>query len=169
MTTPNIHETGPATEPTTDPTGQAPGDETTDENEPGDEIQDPAAVLKALKKANTEAASLRKRLQAIEDAGKTEAQRRDEENARLKTENQSSTLRALKLEVALDMELPKTLALRLQGTTEDELRADAKELLATLGHTGNGKPPAVQMDGGAGKPPPKAGDMNALIRQKAGR
>lgn len=169
VTTPNIHDTGSATE-TTDPTGQAPG-ETTDENENDDdtEVRDPAAVLKALKKANTEAASLRKRLQAIEDAGKTEAQRRDEENARLKTENSEATLRALRLEVGMELGLPKTLALRLQGTTEEELRADAADLQKTIGSTNGGKPPPVQMDGGAGKPAPTGGDMNAEIRKKLGR
>lgn len=171
MTTPNIHDTGSATETTTDPTGQAPGEETTDENENGDEteIKDPAAVLKALKRANTESASLRKRLQAIEDAGKSEAQRRDEENARLKTENQETTLRALRLEVGMELGLPKTLALRLQGSTEEELRADAADLQKTIGSTSGGKPPAVTLDGGAGKPPPAAGDMNAQIRKRLGR
>ncbi len=170
MTTPNIHATGSATETTEDPTGQAPGEETTDENENGEdaEIRDPAGLLKAHKKANAENASLRKRLQAIEDAGKTEAQRRDEENARLKTENSEKDLRALRLEVGLDLGLAKTLALRLQGSTEEELRADATELLKLTGST-NGKPPAVPMDGGAGKPPPATGDMNSLIRKRLNR
>lgn len=57
----------------------------------------------------------------------------------------AATLDSLKQKVAVDMKLPPSLARRLQGATEEELKADGAKLLAELGPRepvgGGGNPP----------------------------
>ena len=93
----------------------------------------------ALKEANKEAASRRKRLEELEAQ---EAQRKEA----AMTETEKATKRAAELEaklkayerteaqrkVAEKVGLPAALATRLQGETPEELEADAKALLETL-------------------------------------
>jgi len=69
------------------------------------------------------------------------------ENANLKAkmaENESSNLENLKAKIATDLKLPPSLAGRLQGETEDELKADGEKLLKELG--------PKEAAGGAGNP-----------------
>ena len=93
----------------------------------------------ALKEANKEAAARRKRLEELEAA---EAKRKEAEM----TETEKATKRAQELEAKLkayeltEMQraaaekagLPANLAKRLQGSTAEELEADAKALADTL-------------------------------------
>ncbi len=95
-----------------------------------------AKVQAALKEANREAAERRKKLDAYE---KAEAERKQAEmteveraNAKMKEyETKLATLErdALVRRVADETGLPAALASRLQGATEEELKADAAKLL----------------------------------------
>lgn len=60
-------------------------------------------------------------------------------------EMKALSLKALRRQIATDTGLPGGLADRLQGETEEELKADAAALLSTLPATG-----APPLDGGAG-------------------
>lgn len=78
-------------------------------------------------------------------------------------------LRAMRLEVALDKGLPKSLALRLRGDTQEEAEEDADELLKLV------KAPEEPKfkggaDGGTGGPAPKdkSPDFGDWVRQQAG-
>jgi hypothetical protein len=58
------------------------------------------------------------------------------ENEQLKAkiaENEASNLDTLKAKIATDLKLPPSLAGRLQGTTEAELKADGEKLLKEIG------------------------------------
>lgn len=94
-----------------------------------------AKMQAALKEANKEAATRRKQLEAYE---KAEAERKAAEMteteklaAKLKeyeTKLAQAERAALVRKVADEAGLPAQLAIRLQGDTEDELRADAEKL-----------------------------------------
>ena len=81
------------------------------------------------------------------------------ENEQLKTklaENEAANLDTLKQKVAVDLKMPPTLAGRLQGASEKELRADGEKLLKELGP----KEPV----GGAGNP---AGEVKKPLTREA--
>lgn len=100
-----------------------------------DEFKSPEskqAVLADLAKARAEARAAKEQLQAIEDANLSElekAQKAASEAASRLAEFESANLRQ---RVALDKGLPASLVSRLQGTTEDEVAADADALLALI-------------------------------------
>lgn len=75
---------------------------------------------------------------------------------------QAANTELLRYRVAAKAKLSPELAERLKGGTEEELLADAKELLKLVGPQG---PP--DFDGGARKTA-KTNDMNQVIRQAAG-
>ena len=83
----------------------------------------------ATAKANADAA---KRLAEIEEAQKTAEQKAADKAATTERERDAAKLDALRLSVALDKGLTKVQAKRLIGTTEEELAADADELLASF-------------------------------------
>lgn len=90
-----------------------------------------------------QAAAAEKRLAELEDRDKSDLERA-QENARAATERANAAeLRALRAEVAARKGLTANQAKRLQGTTEEELEADADELVAAF------RPP---------DPPPPNGD-----------
>ena len=70
-------------------------------------------------------------------------------------------LRALKLEVAFESDLPKNLAMRLVGNTREELLADAKAVAEALP-----KPHPDLQQGGT--PPPDAPNPNDALRALIG-
>ena len=73
------------------------------------------------------------------------------ENATLKekvAEHEKTSLDSLKAKIATDLKLPPSLAGRLQGTNEAELKADGEKMLKEIGP----KEPV----GGAGNPPGEA-------------
>lgn len=76
---------------------------------------------------------LRAKVQEFEDAGKSDAERRDEKLASTEKENGSLKSENARLKVALDLRLTASQAKRLVGETEEELKADAEELLASFG------------------------------------
>lgn len=112
--------------PTTDDASSATDDA---QNKPEQKPGDVAAMEAALKKANKEAETHRKRIKELEDKDKSELQRTTDERDEHKTARAGAELRALQLEVALDKGLTATQAKRLIGTTRDELEADAEELV----------------------------------------
>lgn len=93
----------------------------------------------ALKEANKESASRRKRLEELEAAEtkRKEAEMTEAEKAQQRAnalEAELKTLKRIEMQrtAAEKVGLPATLAKRLQGDTEEELEADAKALLETL-------------------------------------
>ncbi|MFA7094827.1 MAG: hypothetical protein WC116_10035, partial [Thermovirgaceae bacterium] len=71
-------------------------------------------------------------------------------------ENESKTLDSLKAKIVTDLKLPPSLAGRLQGTTEAELKADGEKLLKELGPR--------EPVGGGGQPP---GDVKKPLTREA--
>lgn len=125
-----------------------------------------SAAEKTATAAQKKADDLAKRLQAFEDRDKTEAQRLAERAQTAESEATKAQARLLRYEVADAKKLPAKWASRLQGSTKEELEADADTLLKELGESQQRQSP--NYDGGVRKPAPAPTDMNALIRQKAG-
>lgn len=113
----------------TEPTG----DETTDQQPPAQE--DTTDWKAEARKWETRAKTNKGKadqFDQLQQASKTEEQKQADRLADLETSAKTATAKALRLEIALDLGLPKAWAGRLQGDTEDELRADAKAILADL-------------------------------------
>jgi membrane protein involved in colicin uptake len=111
-----------------------------------------AAELERLRAAEAELAQRKaaelsetERLQKERDDAATEA-------AAAKAAAEQATRRALVLEVAADKGLTPAQAARLQGSTKEELEADAEALLSLFSGAGSG-----QGNGGMGTPPPRSG------------
>lgn len=116
--------------------------------------------------------SVRNSLKEFEDRDKTEAEKRAEREAELEKQATSAAAKALRYEVAAEVGLPLNLAGRLQGSTAEELKADAENLKQQFGLAANGdEPPAggPGFDGGVRRPVARPKSMNGLIRQAAGR
>jgi hypothetical protein len=93
----------------------------------------------ALAKANKEAASYRIKAQKAEEekqkrkeAEMTELERLQQQLSDIQAERDNLRLDMLRKRVAAAVGLPDILAGRLQGETEEELKADAEALLETL-------------------------------------
>jgi hypothetical protein len=119
-------------ETTTPAPEAAPADATTDApaevvvDAPADDVTtfDPEKALAKIRKQNAENAALRAAKKAAED--KAAANQADASEApKLREQN-------MRLEVALELGLPMSLAKRLQGSTAEEMKADAEELLAQV-------------------------------------
>ena len=103
-----------------------------------------ARIRAALAKANKEAERLRLKEKEREDAQLSEVEKakRDADEARIELEKlRSAKVRA---DIALELGLPAKWVGRLQGDTEDELRADAAEILADLNKPKKPAPDASQ-------------------------
>ena len=125
-----------------------------------------AAAEKTATSAAKERDKLAARLQELEDRDKTDAQKLAERAQVAEAEAAKASSKLLRFEVASDKKLPAGWANRLQGSTKEELEADADALLKELGETRQRQSP--DYDGGVRKPAPASTDMNALIRQAAG-
>lgn len=147
-TTPEQQTTPPADDKPAEP--PKPTEPSGDQKPQDRELSDLRA---ALKKANKEAEQSRLKLKEVEDRDLSEmekAQRRAEKAEKDLSDLQTSTL---KQRVALEKGLPANLVGRLQGSTEEELAADADELLGLVKTNGTPKPDPSQ---GA-----RGGDPNA--------
>lgn len=113
-------------------------------------------------KANADKA---KKFDDLEAERKTEAEKLTDRATEAERNAAAAELRATRFEVAAEKGLPIELAPRLQGSTKDELLADADVLLTQVGP---GKPKAPSLDGGARKTASGKSDMNDIIRQAAG-
>ena len=124
------------------------GDSAGDTDSTAASAEDIKKMQSALRKANKEAETFRLKLKEIEDRDKSETEKLTERTRELEGNLTSAEQRALRLEIALDKGIPKTIANRLQGSTREEMEADADELLKTLGGTGT-KKHSASFDGGA--------------------
>lgn len=88
---------------------------------------------KARRDAEKKAKDLEDRLKEIEDKDKSEVERLTARNTELENALGAATVQRDRFKVALDKGLTATQAKRLVGDTEDDLAADADELLADLG------------------------------------
>jgi hypothetical protein len=125
---------------------EASGEETTgEEDAAGKENEsafDEAQAKAKIKKANSEAANLRKRLkdleplakkaQELEDAQKSESEKSTEARTKAEKAAADATQEAARLRVALNKGLTEVQAKRLIGESQEELEADADELLASF-------------------------------------
>jgi hypothetical protein len=103
-----------------------------------------ARIRAALAKANKEAERLRLKEKEREDAQLSEIEKakRDADEAKIELEKlRSAKVRA---DIALELGLPAKWVGRLQGDAEDELRADAAEILADLNKPKKPAPDASQ-------------------------
>lgn len=146
---PAAPETEPADPPEPTPTPEPTG--TGDAPATGDRLPDDHPVVKALKKANEEAAAARKKVKEYEDQGKSETQRLNDDLAAQRKRADEAETKALRLEVAAAKGLNAAQAKRLVGSTREELEQDADEILEAF--------PAAAPSGGGGEsggatPPP---------------
>lgn len=110
-----------------------------------------AAERSAAKQARQDLAAAQDRIKELEDAGKSEEQRREDASKALQSENSSlkSTVEQrdallLRYDVAAAKGLDLDAAKRLQGTTREDLEADAD---AWIDRWGQGTPGAQQQRG----------------------
>lgn len=120
----------------------------TDEESTDEEFDSKKALAK-IRKQNQENQSLRKRLKEIEDANKSEDEKRTERLSTLEKAATEYELKAARLEVAIDKGLTAAQAKRLVGSTKEELEADADELLETFGSKRLSRKPNEQLRGGS--------------------
>jgi len=124
------------------------------------------AMETALRKANKEAENARIKLKEYEDRDKSESERAAERIAAAEQRAIEAERSSLRLRIAANKNLPPKLADRLHGDTEDEMSADADELLAELGNRNGGtKVPA----GPRNDQPTTETDMSSLIRERMRR
>lgn len=120
---------------------------------------------KARRDADRRATEAERRAKELEDKDKTEVQRLTDENADLKKQLATVTVSSARLKVAIEKGLTATQAKRLVGDTEEDLAADADELLADLGaKPGGGDKP----DGDETKPPPAGGKPREQLKPGSG-
>lgn len=115
-------------------------------------------------KAHSSAAQ---RLAEIEEAQKTAEQKLTDRATAAEREAEQARTKLLRYEIAAKKKLPAEWAARLQGSTPEELEADADQLLQALGAQQQRQTPSY--DGGVRKPAPAPTDMNTLLREMAGR
>lgn len=123
---------------------------------------DAARALEKIRKSNAEARQLRERAKAAEQKA-TEA---GELAARVPELEQ----RALRAELAVDLGIPLDLAARIQGTTLDEMRADAEKLLALVAPKAAPKQsrPVESLQPGSGRGADMSVDDQIAAAQAAG-
>lgn len=152
----------------TEETSETEGQEQEQETEQKTRTEIPPEVAAALRKANKEAETARRRLKELEDRDKNETQKATDRATQAEKDAAEARAAYLRLKVGTTKGLAPSIAERLHGDTEEEMAADADALLAALkSANGNGRPGSF--DAGAKSSPPAAEDMNALIRRAAGR
>jgi len=112
----------------------------------GDEVAKWKALARKHEARAKAGAAAEKRLAELEDANKSELQRAAESARSWQERAEAAELRAMRAEVAARKGLTAAQAKRLQGSTEEELEADADELLSAF----QAEPPT---NGTAGLPP----------------
>lgn len=115
------------------------------------------------------AAEKARKYDELEEANKTEQQKRDDAAAETAKQRDEATAKLAKLEAALAAGLPHTAAPRLVGTTPAELKKDAEAYaaeLAAAGGTRQTRRTTSDADKGGSGPD---GGMSSLIRRAAGR
>lgn len=100
----------------------------------------PPEVKKALREANKEAETLRRKLKEIEDRDKTEAQRLADRAAAAEAELTALRTESVRARVALAKGLPADLLEFLTASDEESLSEQADRLLARLAPAAPGRP-----------------------------
>lgn len=112
---------------------------------------DPARAQEKIRKQNQENASLRAAKKAAEDQAASAADRAKElETTAAKVPDLETRL--LRAEIALEFGIPPKLAKRLQGSTREEILADAEDLLADVAPTPKSPRPVESLSPGSGRP-----------------
>lgn len=147
-----------------DSEGDVPGDDSEDEDGGDDSAGewDRERAMRKIRKSNQEAKSQRERAKAAEEKAKRAG---DFEKRALDAE-----ARLLRLEVGADVGLPASLASRLQGSTKEELLADAEELMKLVAPSKPSGKPKPNLKGGA-KPSEDDGELSAaeIVKRAKGR
>ncbi len=140
---------------------------------PDDDGVDPkvAAVLskerRAARDAVRRADAAESKLRELDDAKKSDVDKANERAQRAEERLAQVESRALRAEVAAAKGLPANLAARLQGSTRDEIEADADDLLAVVGTPKT--PSRRDPDQGRRDTPARgAADMNSWMRSATG-
>lgn len=120
-----------------------------------------------LREQAATAAEKARKYDELEEANKTEQQKRDEAAAETAKRAEKAETDLAKLTAALDAGLPHTMAARLVGTTPAELKKDAEALKEQLGTTGTTRRRTTSDADKGGDGP--TGGMSSLIRRAAGR
>lgn len=132
-------ELNPPVDPVVDPVTPDPADPVDPPVEPAaDALPDPAELDRlraALAKANKEAEKNRLRLKEVDDAKLSEIEKAQRDAAEAAQELANLRRDSLRQKVALDAGLPAKWVARLHGDSEEDLRADALEILADLNKT----------------------------------
>lgn len=134
--------------------------DTDDGLEPDGDFDEQRAMEK-IRKANSEAANLRKRLkeleplaakaQELEDSKKSEVEKLAEARTSAERQATQATLEAARLRVALRKGLTESQAKRLVGETVEDLEKDADELLESFKSPASALPrkPTERLRGGS--------------------
>ncbi|MBA2504818.1 MAG: DUF4355 domain-containing protein [Thermoleophilaceae bacterium] len=101
------------------------------------------------------------RLAELEESKKSDVEKLASERDRLQGEMDRAAAENLRLRVATSKGLPADLVDRLRGSTQEEMEADADQLLELV-------KPTPSLDGGT-RHVAATGDMNTLLRRSAGR
>lgn len=122
-----------------DDSQSATDDQNTDpEPDPKPRSDDDVEKLKAaLKKANKEAEQFRLKLKEFEDRDKSDAERLSETNKSLEERARKAEIDLCRYRVAMRKGLTETQARRLVGESEEDLEADADDLLEAFGPGGD--------------------------------
>jgi len=131
-------ELNPPVDPVVDPVTPDPADPVEPVEPPADATPDPAELDRlraALAKANKEAEKNRLRLKEVDDAKLSEIEKAQRDAAEAAQELANLRRDSLRQKVALDAGLPAKWVARLHGDSEEDLRADALEILADLNKT----------------------------------
>lgn len=120
------------------------------------------AERKARRDAERQLAAANQQLQQITDQGKTELELATERAA--KAEQQLAALQhnQLRLEVATAKGLPASAAMRLQGTTREELEADADDFSRLIQPADQQQPAGLRID-------PPTGPVQTTSEESAAR
>ncbi|MEU6661253.1 hypothetical protein [Streptomyces sp. NPDC046821] len=124
------------------------------------------AAEKTARASQKQAEDMAKKLKEYEDAQKSDLDKLTERATSAETSAADATAKLLRYEVAAAKKLPAEWAARLQGSSKEDLEADADSLLEALGAQQQRNTPSY--DGGVRQSASAPTDMNALIRQKAG-
>lgn len=146
-------------------TAEVPETEAKDESKEGQKPQDNSPEksdtfdreyvekLRAEAAANRKARSaLEEKVQKFEDASKTETEKLTAKAAKLGSEKERLEAENLKLRVAIKKNLPADLYNRLQGSSEEEIEADADSLLKLVQAN---ERDSAEFDGGAREETPE--------------
>jgi hypothetical protein len=108
------------------------GDAVTPESDSKPRSEVPREVAAALRKANKEAETLRLQLKEYEDRDKSDSERLAERVTTAEQRADAAEKANMQLRVAVAKGLPSELVDRLRGDTEEELAADADQLLGLI-------------------------------------